>query len=294
MSTTIYALLLVSNKYYIGKTKKDVTARFSEHYEGYGSAWTKLYQPLSIIEHYTSENQFEEDVLTKKYMIKYGIDNVRGGSYTNVILEDWQIKSLNNELKGVTDKCYKCGMHGHFASMCDSVYDAYLNKFDAEENISYEIDKMENARKMLTDYKNSIHYYKYYNHYYQNEQRVRIEKKIEIEPTIIDTYNLRNYTHIDDNKIETLSKNETPNTKTIYQYFVTNHNRMVNTLSSQEISTNVVEIIYKIYVHRKKLERNAQKLIETSDCKFTENYDDALLEINKKIELLYKKYATMF
>jgi len=292
MSTTIYALLLFADKYYIGKTTKDVTARFKEHYEGHGSSWTKMYQPLSIIEQYTSENPFEEDVLTKKYMVTYGIDNVRGGSYTNIVLQEWQIKSLNNELKSAMDKCYKCGLHGHFASICDTIYNTYLNNFDTEEKISLEIDKMENARKMLMDYASSIHYYKYYNYFYQNEQRTRIEKNIEIEPTIIDTYNLRNYKHIDNNKIEVFGKSDTPTAKTMYDYFVTN-NKIIYTLNPQEVSTNLVEIIYKIYIHRKKLERNANKLIETSGCKTTATYQDALSEINKKIELLYKKYATI-
>ena len=114
----IYALELDSSKYYIGKTLRDVSTRFEEHKHENGSEWTSMYKPVNIIEQYQSDNQFEEDTLTKKYMIKYGIDNVRGGSYTKIVLDEWQIKSLEHEFKSVSDCCYKCGEKGHFAKVC--------------------------------------------------------------------------------------------------------------------------------------------------------------------------------
>ena len=38
-------------------------------------------------------------------MDKYGIDNVRGGSFTKVILEYSQIKTINTMIKSNNDKC---------------------------------------------------------------------------------------------------------------------------------------------------------------------------------------------
>jgi len=99
----IYALKLDSSKYYIGKTSRDVSTRFEEHKNENGSEWCSTYKPVKIIEQYQSDNQFEEDMLTKKYMMKYGIDNVRGGSYTKIVLDEWQIKSLEHEFKSVSD-----------------------------------------------------------------------------------------------------------------------------------------------------------------------------------------------
>jgi cellular nucleic acid-binding protein len=61
---------------------------------------------------------FEEDKITKEYMLKYGIENVRGGTYTQIELTESQIKLINNELRGAMDECLKCGKKGHFASEC--------------------------------------------------------------------------------------------------------------------------------------------------------------------------------
>ena len=51
---------------------------------------------------------YEEDKITKKYMMKYCIKNVRGDSYTKLELEEQQIKSLNHEFVAMVDLCYKC------------------------------------------------------------------------------------------------------------------------------------------------------------------------------------------
>jgi hypothetical protein len=48
----------------------------------------------------------------------YGIDNVRGGSYTQVELLDYQYECLKYEIRCVSDCCFKCGRIGHFASQC--------------------------------------------------------------------------------------------------------------------------------------------------------------------------------
>ena len=117
-SFNLYVLKLVKNKYYIGKTANSVEKRFTEHKIGYGSQWTKIYKPVKILEQFKTKNKFAEDMYTKKYMDKFGIDNVRGGSYTSIELKHWQIKSLNHELKTSNDLCFKCGKHGHFASNC--------------------------------------------------------------------------------------------------------------------------------------------------------------------------------
>lgn len=118
-SFNLYVLKLIQDKFYIGKTTQNVYNRFNQHKIGIGSSWTKLYKPIKILEKFETRDKFEEDKYTKKYMDLYGIDNVRGGSYSNIILTDWQIKAIKRELETSNDLCFKCGKSGHFAYNCN-------------------------------------------------------------------------------------------------------------------------------------------------------------------------------
>ncbi len=114
----LYVLRLIQDKYYVGITWKNVIERFSQHKKGIGAQWTKLYKPIDIIESIKTNNIFEEDKYTKMYMNKYGIENVRGGSYSRIKLEEFQIKAIKRELQSANHLCFKCGKLGHFASNC--------------------------------------------------------------------------------------------------------------------------------------------------------------------------------
>ncbi len=116
--TRIYVLKLTNNKYYVGKTDKSIEDRFGEHVTEYGSEWCKLHKPLEVVEVIENVDEYDEDKITKKYMDVYGIENVRGGSYTMVNLPDYQLKALELELCTSKDKCFKCHQPGHFADQC--------------------------------------------------------------------------------------------------------------------------------------------------------------------------------
>jgi hypothetical protein len=130
-TTTIYILRLENNKYYIGKSN-DVTTRYNYHISGKGSAWTRKYKPISIEKTIPGASVFDEDKVTKQYMAQYGIDNVRGGSYVEVTLDDNQIESLKKEIWGAQDKCTNCGRTGHFVKDCYAKTDVSGNIIDNE------------------------------------------------------------------------------------------------------------------------------------------------------------------
>ena len=113
----IYVLSLENKKYYVGKTTNP-KFRLAQHFESYGSAWTRKYKPLEIVKIIPNCDSLDEDKYTQKYMNKYGIDNVRGGSFTKIKLDSDTIKFLTQKKRGTTDKCFECGKNGHFANKC--------------------------------------------------------------------------------------------------------------------------------------------------------------------------------
>jgi predicted GIY-YIG superfamily endonuclease len=126
--SSIYVLKCENNKYYIGKTK-DIESRYNDHCNGNGSEFTKKYKPIKIIDIIKNADEFEEDKQVKKYMSKYGIENVRGGSYSTIKLLDYQIKALEKELLSSSNKCFKCGEEGHYVNECDKLM---INKLKKE------------------------------------------------------------------------------------------------------------------------------------------------------------------
>lgn len=113
----LYVLQLENGKYYVGKSA-DVMKRYEQHKTGSGSAWTQKYKPVKMLMCRELNGDHDENNVTKDYMKKYGINNVRGGSYTQVSLPSDVESVLQREFLGNADVCYKCNLAGHFANAC--------------------------------------------------------------------------------------------------------------------------------------------------------------------------------
>ena len=116
-TTYIYVLICENGKYYIGKTTR-LKERLREHIEGNGSAWTKIHKPIGLLEKIESTSNDDENIITRRYMWEYGIENVRGGSYVKVRLPRDVISVLTSEQRGDQDRCFGCGKKGHFIRDC--------------------------------------------------------------------------------------------------------------------------------------------------------------------------------
>jgi hypothetical protein len=51
-------------------------------------------------------------------MKEHGVPNVRGGSYSQRVLDDNQMATIERELRHNDNACLRCGRTGHFASRC--------------------------------------------------------------------------------------------------------------------------------------------------------------------------------
>ncbi len=121
----IYTLLLENNKYYVGKTNNP-DFRLESHFSSNGSVWTKTYKPIKLLELIPDCDNYDEDKYVIKYMEKYGIYNVRGGSFSQLKISDDNVKVLQTMINGSNNKCFICGNGGHFSKDCKSKYKKYI------------------------------------------------------------------------------------------------------------------------------------------------------------------------
>ena len=150
MTTNIYILKLEGGRYYVGKSN-NVHKRYQEHVNGSGSVWTKKYKPISLEKVIPNASHFDEDKYTKEFMSIHGINKVRGGSYSSLLLDELQEESLKRELRGATDACQTCGRKGHFAKNCYAKTDIEGNDLDEESEEEEDIWCCEHCDKEFTD-----------------------------------------------------------------------------------------------------------------------------------------------
>ncbi len=105
---TLYVLQLKNNKYYIGITAQRVEARYEQHANGTGAKWTKLHQPLGILEYYSIGVMSEGEAVaietnkTLEYISMHGSEHVRGGKLT--IIDDKKLEKVYQRLLRVLQK----------------------------------------------------------------------------------------------------------------------------------------------------------------------------------------------
>ncbi len=114
---TIYVLECMDGKYYVGRTG-NLDKRLELHSSGRGSFWTRKYPMKSVVEVLKNADKFDEDKYVLKYMDKYGVENVRGGSYSQMVLNNDLQKCIQRHFITANNLCYICGGKGHLIREC--------------------------------------------------------------------------------------------------------------------------------------------------------------------------------
>jgi len=83
---TVYVLECENDKYYVGSTGHR-RQRYRQHFDEKrgGSTWTRMHKPIRVVKEYKRIPirylMGMESQITSEYMVKYGVNNVRGASF---------------------------------------------------------------------------------------------------------------------------------------------------------------------------------------------------------------------
>lgn len=77
--------------------------------------YVNKYRPIQIVETIYSADPLQIDRFVLSYMIKYGIENVRGGSYSELVLPDYMAKSAETQIAVMST------MTGEVSAMIDEL-----------------------------------------------------------------------------------------------------------------------------------------------------------------------------
>lgn len=105
MSTTnIYVLRLLGGRKFVGMSD-DPAKALVMHKEGGQSAWTDRYRPEGLLQIQRNIPTDKLDTYVIRYMIQYGIENVRGGSWSTVRLTETEQRTIRKRIAQERHEC---------------------------------------------------------------------------------------------------------------------------------------------------------------------------------------------
>lgn len=135
----IYTILLEDGKYLVKKlscSRKKVI----EHLENNECEWTDKYgfEECYVKIQECANNVSTEEIMTLIAMDKYGVDNVRGGSYQNIILSRADKSDIREKINCIYG-CNRCKL-SHFASRCGKPNKKQIKKLSKKRKLELDAE----------------------------------------------------------------------------------------------------------------------------------------------------------
>jgi hypothetical protein len=162
--------------------------------------------PIKVYETIKSTDYFDINTLTKKYMNYIGIENVRGGIYSDEILPDFLLKSLELELNSTVDVYNKTSIFDRMSNRPNIILDDYEQRAE-EYNKLLSSGYKSIKRDFFTEVewlRNKIESYDYTNKSQTHViPKFNSEDNIRYRKLLLDMDNIRNqYYKLDEDKIK--------------------------------------------------------------------------------------------
>jgi len=174
-----------------------------------------------------------------------------------------------------------------------------LANFETEEQLDTEINNLHKIRTDVAQISGNIKHIKYFKINVNKSSSRRVseieENIIEICPSIIDEYDMRNLKWCANHTQGYINNAVNKITgEIIYSHIYNIVVRNYAGININNIDTNnVLETIYAVYIFRKRMERTYLDLVKDFEYEDKMNFDEILNEINKKIVLLYEKLSKL-
>jgi hypothetical protein len=160
--------------------------------------------PLKIYEIIKSTDYFDINTVTKKYMNYVGIENVRGGIYSDEILPEFLLKSLELEINSTVDIYNKSAIFDSISNRENLTLDDYKKRAYEYNQLLYTGYKTI-TRDFFTNLewlKNKVESYNYENHRHC-AHKFTSEENIRYKKLLSDMDTVRNYYYkLDEDKIK--------------------------------------------------------------------------------------------
>jgi hypothetical protein len=127
--------------------------------------YLKTNKPIRIVDQFAETHPIDLDTLVKKEMLRYGIDNVRGGSYSTLFLNEHQTSLLKRELFPIQTNPEGACSDEIINQILDKYGEMSLNEAPSKkEKLKRDYEKYQKEKKQKKELIESIHINKYKKH----------------------------------------------------------------------------------------------------------------------------------